>query len=198
MDWILDSWPAIASLAAALGLTKSSWWPTLVKTLEAIRDHAPPLASKNALAIAAILFATWWGAGRPLPRFLQHVSFELSVAVDRPTDEFLAARCADLGAGLTPEQRQRVASVYLALADVIDRDGRGSGEREISTAALARTLHVKASNLAFQATDVPMAVSEKADDVLKGYLGLESGPLNAESAGRLSAAFRGIAWGVLQ
>jgi len=87
--------------------------------------------------------------------------------------------------------RARVASVYAALADLIDRDG---GSR-IATTALWRAVYQDALRLAAGGTDLPgkyPGLDKAIEETLAKYYSLDNLPIDKALAGKIAAGCRDV------
>lgn len=112
--------------------------------------------------------------------------------------QFLPQRSADVTGPVAlalksapSTDRARVASVYAALADLIDRDG---GSR-IATTALWRAVYQDALRLAAGGTDLPgkyPGLDKAIEETLAKYYTLDNLPIDKTLASKIAAACRDV------
>jgi hypothetical protein len=127
---------------------------------------------KHIVLAAAVAFAA-----------LQFVSLpQRSVATGPVSTALASASSAD---------RARIASVYAALADVVERDGG----RLIPTTAVWRAIYSDALRLAAGGTDLPgkyPGLDKAVEEVLSTHYTLDNLPIDKVMAGKIAAGCRAV------
>lgn len=110
----------------------------------------------------------------------------LPAPVPAPPQTPVAAALADA----TSEDRKRVASFYVAMADVMERD-----DGVVATVGQFREVHSRSLDLAFNGTDLPgkyKGLDQAIDQQLVTAVGTADVPLTPEKRAALVQALKGV------
>lgn len=138
-----------------------------------LRTASSPASVKHYILLAAVAFAAF----QFVPKGPQR-----SAATGPVSTALSSAPSSD---------RARVASVYAALADVIERDGG----KLISTTAVWRAIYADALRLAAGGTDLPgkyPGLDKAIEEVLAQHYPLDNLPIDKTLAGKIAAGCRAV------
>ena len=132
----------------------------------------------------------------PSPAQVKHLIMAAVIAV--AAYQFLPQRSVDVSGPVSAAlksapstDRARVASVYAALADLIDRDG---GSR-IATTAIWRAVYQDALRLAAGGTDLPgkyPGLDKAIEETLAKYYTLDNLPIDKALASKIKAGCKDV------